>query len=42
MYQQAMPGKETALGPDHTSTLSTVRILGIFTVISPSCRRQRR
>lgn len=28
MYQQALAGKEKALGPDHTSTLSTVNNLG--------------
>jgi tetratricopeptide (TPR) repeat protein len=29
MYQRALQGKEKALGPDHTSTLSTVNNLGI-------------
>jgi tetratricopeptide (TPR) repeat protein len=28
MYQQALAGKEKALGPDHTSTLNTVNNLG--------------
>ena len=28
MYQRALAGKEKALGPDHTSTLSTVKNLG--------------
>ena len=28
MYKQALAGQETALGPDHTSTLSTVNNLG--------------
>ncbi|KAK1625431.1 hypothetical protein BDP81DRAFT_463949 [Colletotrichum phormii] len=30
MYERALQGKEKALGPDHTSTLSTVNNLGIF------------
>jgi hypothetical protein len=28
MYLRALGGKEKALGPDHTSTLDTVRNLG--------------
>jgi tetratricopeptide (TPR) repeat protein len=28
MYKQALQGKETALGPEHTSTLNTVKNLG--------------
>ncbi|KAE8390738.1 hypothetical protein BDV23DRAFT_183253 [Aspergillus alliaceus] len=30
MYQQALAGKEKALGPDHTSTLGTVNNLGLL------------
>ncbi|KAJ6114828.1 hypothetical protein N7486_000606 [Penicillium sp. IBT 16267x] len=30
MYQRALAGREKALGPDHTSTLSTVHNLGIL------------
>ena len=30
MYRRALAGKEKALGPDHTSTLNTVRNLGIL------------
>ncbi|KAF6804850.1 NB-ARC and TPR domain protein [Colletotrichum musicola] len=30
MYERALQGKEKALGPDHTSTLSTVNNLGIL------------
>jgi hypothetical protein len=28
MYEQALAGREKALGPDHTSTLSTVHNRG--------------
>jgi tetratricopeptide (TPR) repeat protein len=30
MYQRALAGKERALGPDHTSTLTTVNNLGLL------------
>ena len=30
MYQQALAGKEKALGPNHTSTLDTVNNLGVL------------
>ncbi|CAI7645854.1 unnamed protein product [Penicillium manginii] len=30
MYQRALAGREKALGPDHTSTLSTVNNLGVL------------
>ncbi|CAI0650683.1 unnamed protein product, partial [Colletotrichum noveboracense] len=30
MYERALQGKEKALGPDHTSTLSTVNNLGLL------------